>query len=46
MLHCVGREEPTNNKKKISVGQITPKKENVYYNKGMQPNGRSEQQSP
>ncbi len=39
MFHCVGREEPTSSRKQFSVGQIMPERENVCYNKGMQPNG-------
>ncbi len=26
MLHCVGRKEPTSDKKQFSVGQIMPKR--------------------
>jgi hypothetical protein len=41
MLHCIGKEEPISNKRQFSVGQIAPKIENIYCNKGMQPNGGS-----
>jgi hypothetical protein len=29
MLHCVSKEEPTSNRKQLSVGQITPKRKKI-----------------